>query len=164
MRKRGPKGINGGLIYAWACDWFRVFKGMRDGIPESVSYSSETRPDKDGRHAWDWAFSKRKAIPAEPQTLSRLLSARTRQDVISACDRSSWWLHPRYGGGRAVRSLRCLSSPSRSCAPKDIRAIRLEIGLQVKRSSSGFCPLRSRPKLGGLASEGRLTYFKNPLF
>jgi len=99
MGKRGPKGIDGGLIYAWACDWFRVFKGMRDGIPEAVSSASETRPDKDGRHTWDWAFSRRKAIPAEPQTLNRLLNARTRQDVIYACEQSSWWLHPRYGGG-----------------------------------------------------------------
>jgi hypothetical protein len=99
MGKRGPKGVDADLIYAWACDWFRLFKGLRDGAPATVLSTPEFTPTSDGSSTWDWVFTERRGIPAEPETLNKLLNVRTRKEVLFACEQSQWWLHPLKGGG-----------------------------------------------------------------
>ncbi len=99
MGKRGPKATDAGLIYAWACDWFGLFMRLRGGVPENVHSFLETRPKDDGSNTWDWGFTTRKGIPAEPEVLNALLSAQTPIEITAACKTSKRWLDPNTGGG-----------------------------------------------------------------
>ncbi|MBZ5660324.1 MAG: hypothetical protein LAO08_07930 [Acidobacteriia bacterium] len=99
MGKRGPKGQGPGTLYATACQWFWRFKRLREGVPDGVQHNPDFRVLDDGTTKTEWVFTRYQGKPAEPDVWEALLNARTAQDVQNACQRSTWWLNPKYGGG-----------------------------------------------------------------
>ena len=99
MGKRGPKGKAPGNLYATACDWFWRLNSLRVGTPDSIAHDPEIRMLDDNNSTFAWKFTPFKGKPTEPDTLRSLLRATTVEEVRAACERSPWWLNPRFGGG-----------------------------------------------------------------
>lgn len=100
MGKRGPKAQPSGTLYATACQWFGLFKNVREGMPDGVHHWADVIVKNDGdTTGFEWRFMPYRGKPPEPQTWNALLAATTIEDLQAACQASPWWLHPKHGGG-----------------------------------------------------------------
>jgi hypothetical protein len=117
MGKRGPHEDRGGLWF-WAREWFFVFKGMRDGKPsvevEAYNYESRklsTHPAlaQELRHELRMRIipvpRRTIGVPAERKLWDALLRASTLRQVRAICQRSKYWLNPKWRGKVYVRDL-----------------------------------------------------------